>query len=79
MAYSNTNTSKHVVHEDIIDVPFADDMAHDGFPLLKALGPCRSCAGMALLPRSLCLFGLLQLALLALSANLLRLALDVRV
>ena len=82
MTHSKTNTSKHVVHEDIIDVSLADDIAHNGLPLLEALGPGRSRAGMvALLPRSmgLCLLGLLQLALLTLPADLLGLALDVRV
>ena len=82
MTHSNTNTSKHIVHEDIIDVPLADDIAHDGLPLLEALGPRRSQAGMVtLLPRSvgLYLLGLFELALLAFPADLLGLALDVRV
>ena len=82
MTYSNTNTSKHVVHENIIDVPFADDITHNGLPLLEAFGPSGTCAGMmALLPRGmgLRLLGFFQLALSTLSANLLGLALDVRV
>ena len=62
-------------------MPFADDMAHNGFPLLEALGPGGSCADVALLPcgMGLCPFGLLQLALLTLPADLLRLPLDVGV
>lgn len=86
MTHSNTDTSKHVVHEDIIDVPLADDITQNRLPLLEALGPSGSRAGMvALLPGSLpcsmglCLFGLFQLALLTLPANLLCLALYVRV
>jgi len=80
--HSNTDSSQHVIHEDIIDVPFADDMAHNGLPLLEAFGPSGSRAGMvAPLPcgMGLCLLGLFQFALLTLPTDLLRLALDVRV